>query len=195
MSWFKILVTLFWCFLIQGVASTVNVSDAGQDSDGADIAFIISTSGQTQLYYEKLFAKEVMVKLAQNSTKIRAAVVTFSGTYSASVKLNFTKKFNLQQFISTINRIPYKYTRWISIGKALEITSERVFRSSRQHVPKIAILIVDYYDFYWSDNARVRIASERVKQEGVRLVVVVLPPCFFLVNILKTRKNMSQKRL
>ncbi|KAJ7388240.1 hypothetical protein OS493_039035, partial [Desmophyllum pertusum] len=150
---------------------------AGQDSDGADIAFVISNSWRQSLDYGKLFVKEVMVKLAQNSTKIHAAVVTSGrgAVAGPSVKLNFTQKFNLQQFISAINKIRVDPVRRLQLNinmyKALEIlTSERVFRSCRQHVPKIAILIVDEFDFYY--NARLRNASERLKQEGVRIFVV-----------------------
>ncbi|KAJ7385109.1 hypothetical protein OS493_017477 [Desmophyllum pertusum] len=175
MSWFKILVTLFWCFLIQGVAST----DVRQDSEGADIAFIIDSSGSilAEEYVQlKTFVKAVMMELVKNSTKLNAAVVLYST--GASVKLNFSQKFNLQRFISTIDKLPHELG--ISrTDKALIVTSEYIFTNHtvyhRHNVPKIAILITDGQTTgidLVPDVVNVSIASAPLKKKGVRTFAV-----------------------
>ena len=152
-------------------------SDASQYSDGADIAFIIDSSGsisRRNYLREKAFVKAVMMELVKNSIKLNAAVVLYSTR--ASVKLDFSQKFNLQRFISTIDNLPHErgVTR---TDTALIITSEYIFTNhtvnQRHNAPKIAILITDGKagprkpDFLPVSNA-----SEPLKQKGVRILAV-----------------------
>ncbi|KAJ7350184.1 hypothetical protein OS493_037878 [Desmophyllum pertusum] len=151
--------------------------DISQNSDGADIAFMMDSSGsigRSNYLKLKAFVKAVMMELVKNSTKLNAAVVLYSTR--ASVQLDFSHKFNLQSFISTIDNLPYKrgFTR---IDLALKITSEYIFTNHsayhRHNVPHIAILITDgettrgKADFVPLSNA-----SEPLKQKGVRIFAV-----------------------
>ncbi|KAJ7371964.1 hypothetical protein OS493_021390 [Desmophyllum pertusum] len=144
---------------------TAESKDAGQDSDGADIVFIISNFWPW-LDNGKLFVKKVMMKLAQNSTKIHAAVVTFVSP-GAVVELRFTQKFNLEQFNSTIDSIRSYYTASVPpiIEKSLEKTRRLFHMSSRQHVPRIVILIAYVVDFDFSDDALMRNAAFNSKRK------------------------------
>ena len=119
------------------------------------------------------------MKLAQNSTKIHAAVVTFVSP-GAVVELRFTQKFNLEQFNSTIDSIRSYYTASVPpiIEKSLEKTRRLFHMSSRQHVRRIVILIAYAVDFDFSDDALMRNAAFQLKQEGVRIFVV----CVFMIS-------------
>ena len=129
------------------------------------------------------------MKLAQNSTKTHAAVVTFVSR-SAVVELLFPHKFNLEQFNSTIDRIrPYMYSGLFvtkklppRIEESLEKTRRLFNMSSRQHVPRIAILIATVADL--PDNALMRNAAFQLKQESVRIFVV----CVFTISPEKSQK-------
>ncbi|KAL9972481.1 hypothetical protein ACROYT_G018792 [Oculina patagonica] len=170
MRCFNILVAFLWCCTIHALS----YSDARKHSDGANIAFLIDSSGsmgKTNYKRLKTFVKEFMTKLVENSSQFEAAVVLYSTR--ASVKLNFSQKFTLQLFHSTINNLPWErgYTR---TDKALNVASDYIFTndtlSRRQNVPMIAILITDgkatdkFPDFVSAGNA-----SEPLKQKGVRI--------------------------
>ena len=120
------------------------------------------------------FVKEVMTSVVGNSSKFEAAVVLYSTR--ASVKLDFSKKFNLQHFLSAIDNLPFErgYTR---TDKALIISSEYIFTndtlSRRKNVPMIAILITDGQTTKsYPDVVPVSNASEPLKQKGVRIFAV-----------------------
>ena len=115
------------------------------------------------------FVKDTMSKLANNSTKLNAAIVLYST--SASVELNFSQKFSLQNFIYAEDGLPFE-SGSTRIDKALYVTSEQVFTTSRQQNSKIAILITDGRNTIGPNTVLLGIASQPLKQKGVRIFVV-----------------------
>ncbi len=173
-------------------------SDAIKHSDGANIAFIINSSasvGRTRYEIIKTFVKEFMTKLVGNSSQFEAAVVLFSR--EASVKLDFSQKFTLQLFHSTIDNLPWEagLTR---TDKALKIASDYIFTndtlSRRQNVPMIAILITEGETTVLDilpDIVPLSNASEPLKQKGVRIFAVGVGKYVDLQELLEIteRKN------
>ena len=152
-------------------------SDARKNSDGANIAFIIDSSesiGIISFMDSKSFVKEVMIKLAGNSRHLEIAVMLYSTT--VSVKLDFSQKYNLMDFIVTIDHLRWE-SGYARTDIALKMSSEYIFTndtlSRRLNVPMIAILMTDgkttknVQDFVPLSNA-----SEPLKQKGVRIFVV-----------------------
>ena len=151
-------------------------SDAKKHSDGANIAFIIDSSGswgKTNYGRLKTFVKEVMTSVVGNVSQLEVAVVLYS--YYVSAKLDFSQKFKLQSFLSIIDNLPWKksVTR---TDKALIFSSEYIFTndtlSRRQNVPMIAILITDGKTTVFPDVVPVSNASEPLKQKSVRIFAV-----------------------
>ena len=115
-----------------------------------------------------------MMKLVGDSNQFEAAIVLYST--GANVEMNFSTKFNLQHFYSTIDNLPH-HRGLTRIDKALITASKYIFTnntfSRRLNVPMIAILTTDgrtahgYPDFVPVSNA-----SQPLKQRGVRIFTV-----------------------
>ena len=111
-----------------------------------------------------------MAELASDCTKFNAAVVSFST--SASVWLDFSEIFNLQRFLFAMDELRHELGGRTRIDKALIVTSERLFTSSRQQVSKIAILITDGQNTIEPDTVPLYEASQSLKYKGVRIFVI-----------------------
>lgn len=163
-------------------------SGSGPCGEGAEIAFLVDSSGSiARKYYkmEKTFVKKIVYKLGNKCAQLNAAVVLFS--ISASVKLTFSKKFNLDYFNSVIDSLVHErgVTR---IDKALLLTASSVFTAlagSRPRVPKIAILITDGKNTASPDTVPLSIASEPLKQKGVRIFAVGIGKAVALQELLE----------
>ena len=85
------------------------ITDASQYNDVSDIAFLVDSSGswgRTRYAKQLEFVKDTMTKLANNSTKLSAALVLYST--SASVQLNFSQIFSLKNFLSTVDSLSWE---------------------------------------------------------------------------------------
>lgn len=153
----------------------LSFSESSLNNDGADIAFLIDSSGSlTPFNYqnEKSFVKEVMKELAKSSSQFNAAVLAFSSDVFAV--LDFSQKFNLKLFNDIVDDLPHlqQFTR---MDKALIYTSDYIFTAltgSRPEVSKIVVLITDGANSKFPGFVPLRNASEPLKQKGVRIFVV-----------------------
>ena len=144
-------------------------------SDGADIAFILDSSGsfsRRNYLRQKMFVKNVMTKLMNKCKQLNTGVVIFSK--NANVIVTFSQKLNLEQFLVTIDGLPHlrSVTR---IDKGLLLAGNHVFSTfagSRLHVPKVAILTTDGRQTKGPDTVPLYEASEPLKQKGVRVLAV-----------------------
>ena len=128
--------------------------------------------GRRNFLKQNTFVKEIMYKLGNKCTQLNAAVVLYD--HVAYLELTFSKKFNLDYFNSVIDNLPLK-RGFTGIDKALLLTASSVFTAlagSRPRVPKIAFLTTDSRNTPLPDTVPLRIASEPLKQKGVRIFAV-----------------------
>ena len=113
-----------------------------------------------------------MKELMKSSSQLNAAVLAFSDDVFAG--LDFSHKFNLTYFNDIVDDLPHlqQFTR---MDKALIYTSDYIFTTfagSRPYASKIAVLITDGANSKLPGVVPLRIASEPLKQKGVRILVI-----------------------
>ena len=150
-------------------------SESSLCSEGADVAFILDSSGslgRTNYERQKIFVKDTMKKLAEKCNLLNGAVVLYSTT--ARVGINFSHSFNLEFFNVQIDKLPW-YMRYTRIDKGLRVAANDVFTTrtgSRPDAPKVAILTTDGSLTRRPDTVPLANASESLKQKGVRIFAI-----------------------
>ena len=146
-------------------------------SDGADVAFMLDNADISPLkfYLEKEFIKKIMKKIVKRSAQFNAAIVLYN--HQATVQLNFTKKFEMDQFFhATDNLESLDPSLSLSrVDRAIQVTSDLVFGAhggSRQNTPKIAVLLTRSSFPSTLNPFLLKNASESLKQKSVRLLIV-----------------------
>ena len=147
-----------------------------QCCEGADIAFMLDISDISPFNYGlgKDFVKRTMTKLANKSSKFNAAVVLYH--YEATVQVNFTKTFDLVNFLHSMNNLPPVDPCIVSLARidsVLQVTSDKVFSTQEgRNTPKIAVLITQDVLPSQLETFPLKKVSESLKEKGVRILVV-----------------------
>ncbi|KAL9972475.1 hypothetical protein ACROYT_G018783 [Oculina patagonica] len=174
MKCYQVMFCALCCYLTQRVVRAV----ASQCSDGADIAFMVDNADISLLKFRliKDFIKNIMTKLAKESSHFNSAIVVYN--HQAIVEQNLTQKFEMNHFFNLIDGIASQDAGIDSltrIDQALQVTSDYVFGThggSRLRMPKIAVLLSHSSSLLALKQHPLKNTSETLTQRGVRLLIV-----------------------
>jgi len=147
-----------------------------QCSEGADVAYMLDISDVSPFNYGlgKDFVKRTMTKLANKSSKVKAAVVLYH--HEATVQLNFTKTFDLVDFLHSMDNLPPVDPCMVSLARidsVLQVTLNRVFSTEEdRNKPKIAVLITQGVPPFLLERFPLKDVSESLKERGVRILAL-----------------------
>lgn len=133
----------------------------------------IADSSPFEYGAEQDFVKSTMRKLANKSKLFNAALVLYN--CRATVELNFTKSFDLDDFFDDIDNLPSLEMCSTSLSRidlALQITSDIVFASQESIASKIAVLLTEGAQQFTLKDFPLTNASKSLKEKGIRLLVV-----------------------
>ena len=143
--------------------------------DQVDIGFVLDSSGSLQESGDnwatlKNFTVSIIQRLDVGPTKVRVAVVQFSG--HAIVEFNLERYRTKQEIINAVYAMEFLGTTTYT-GEGLRFLRERVFdgqNGDRPGVPNIGIVITDGKSNIREEETAFE--ANRTKSEGVRLIAV-----------------------